>query len=147
MPAETTGMLGNAALMATGLASASRSHLRRRTAGMSKPAASKAVGRFGTVPALRVAIAVHALLASRETGETYVANNARTSLSQAPQPEQAPVALDRLSRSSTPLSTSRLICSVVVPLQRQIMSFFLSGVVLVISMLKSFFSCVELINN
>lgn len=47
--------------------------------------------------------------------------------SQAPHPEQAPVILDIPSGLSTPLAISALICSLVVPLQQQITSFFLSG--------------------
>lgn len=52
------------------------------------------------------------------------------SVSQAPQPEQAPVAREIPSKSATPLSISFLICPIVVPLQLQIRS--LSGVALFI---------------
>ena len=66
------------------------------------------------------------MMASHETGDAYSANNSRMSVSHAPQPEQVPVALDIPSRSSTPLSMSRLICVLVVPLQRHTMSSLLS---------------------
>jgi len=53
----------------------------------------------------------------------FPASNSNIEASQAPQPEHAPVILDILSRSSTPLLTSSFICCLVVPLQWQITSF------------------------
>lgn len=64
-----------------------------------------------------------------ETGDEYSSNKARISVSQAPQPEQAPVALDRLSKSLTPLSISRSICATVVPLHLQMRSSLVLSVI------------------
>lgn len=55
--------------------------------------------------------------------------NSRTSKSQAPQPEQAPVDLETSSRLSMPFSTRCLILAFVVPLHLQMISAFISLII------------------